>query len=232
MRARAAVRINWAYLGTAGQNSLEAIQANANPQLQLNLFSDLTLTAVLTRVDPTPSGGGYLWTGTVADVSNSLVQLVVKETLVAGDVRLPDLARADGPIGGEVYQIRPLADGNHIVRQLRMVAPDSAEQDYLRPPWDAMDSTATQASVGPQEDDGSIIDLLVAYSPLVRESVGGAAAIAAEIDLAVSLTNQAYANSGINQRLRLVYSVEVNYTETSLGADFKPLDQQERWTLG
>ena len=63
-------------------------------------------------------------------------------------------------------------------------------------------------------DDGSTIDVMVVYSATTRAAAGGTAAILAQIDLAVLETNQSYQNSGIAQRLRLVHSEEVAYTET------------------
>ena len=58
------------------------------------------------------------------------------------------------------------------------------------------------------------VDVAVFYTPAAREAAGGAAAIAAGIDLKVAETNQTYAASGVHHRLRLVERSEVQYTET------------------
>ena len=58
------------------------------------------------------------------------------------------------------------------------------------------------------------IDVAVFHTPAAREAAGGAAAIAAVIDLMVAETNQAYAASGVHHRLRLVQRSEVQYAET------------------
>jgi hypothetical protein len=63
-------------------------------------------------------------------------------------------------------------------------------------------------------DDGSIIDIMIAYTADARVSEGGTAAINKTIQAAVDEVNQGYANSGIVQRLRLVHTVEVNYAES------------------
>ena len=68
-------------------------------------------------------------------------------------------------------------------------------------------------------DDGATIDVMVVYTPAARISQGGTAAMKALIDSAVSDTNQAYANSQVIQRVRLVYAGEVNYTEVDLITD-------------
>ena len=58
------------------------------------------------------------------------------------------------------------------------------------------------------------VDVAVVYTPAARSASGGAAAVAAEIDLMVAETNQAYAESGVDHRLVLVERSEVSYTET------------------
>ena len=64
------------------------------------------------------------------------------------------------------------------------------------------------------------IDVAVFHTRAAREAAGGAAAIAAVVDLMVAETNQAYAASGVDYRLRLVERSEVAYDETgSSGVD-------------
>ena len=58
------------------------------------------------------------------------------------------------------------------------------------------------------------IDVAVVYTPAARAAAGGAAAIEAEIDLLIAETNEAYAASGVRQRLALVGRSEVPYAET------------------
>ena len=76
---------------------------------------------------------------------------------------------------------------------------------------------ATIEFYGPLCEAGTdvTIDVAVIYTPAAREAAGGAAAITAEIDLMIAETNQAYATSGVHQRLALVGRSEVPYTETS-----------------
>ena len=56
-----------------------------------------------------------------------------------------------------------------------------------------------------------LVDVLVVYTPAVREAAGGAAEIAAEIDLLIAETNRAYETSGMRLRLALVGRSEVQY---------------------
>ena len=64
---------------------------------------------------------------------------------------------------------------------------------------------------------GVTIDVAVFYTPAARVAAGGAAAIAAVIDLMVAETNQIHAASGVHHRVRLVERSEVAYNETGGG---------------
>ena len=67
------------------------------------------------------------------------------------------------------------------------------------------------------------IDVAVVYTPAAREVAGGAAAMAAVVDLMIAETNQAYEASGVHQRLALVERAEVQYTETTGDLDLARL---------
>jgi len=221
-RART-VQIDFPQIGVASSAD-GALQATGNQPLQLNLFADLTLIAQMDRVEPNPSGGGYLWIGNVVDQPDSIVQLIVKDGLMAADIHLSGLPGASGEQIGVVYQVRPLADALHLIRQVRIVESDHSTPDYLPPaPIEPLPAAI------PQADDGSVVDVMVAYTPRARAAAGSEATMVLDIDAAVSLTNQAYANSGINQRIRLVRTVELNYVETSMSTD---LDRITRKTDG
>ena len=58
------------------------------------------------------------------------------------------------------------------------------------------------------------IAIAVVYTPAAREAAGGAAAIEAAIDLMAAETNQAYAASGVHQRVAVASRSELPYTET------------------
>ena len=75
---------------------------------------------------------------------------------------------------------------------------------------------ATIEFLGPLcgSDRDVTIDVAVAYTPAAREAAGGTAAIEAEIDLMIAETNEAYAASGVHQRVVLTGRSEVPYAET------------------
>ena len=74
----------------------------------------------------------------------------------------------------------------------------------------------------------STIDVAVFYTPAAREAAGGTAAIEAGIDLMVAETNQAYRDSGVQQRVALAAREEVQYTEADwAGVDLDRLTDPE-----
>ncbi len=66
-------------------------------------------------------------------------------------------------------------------------------------------------------DDETAIDLMIIYTPNTRQYEGGTSGINELINLAVTQANQAFSHSGVNTKLRLVHSQEINYNETGNG---------------
>ena len=71
------------------------------------------------------------------------------------------------------------------------------------------------ASCGGPDAAISVIDVAVFYTPAARRIAGGTAGIETLIDLRVAETNQAYVDSGVNQRLFPVAREEVQYVDAS-----------------
>jgi hypothetical protein len=74
-------------------------------------------------------------------------------------------------------------------------------------------------AAGGGSDDGSVIDLLVVYTPNARSAIGGTTAIQSEITVAVFNANNAYNNSGIGTQLNVVHMAETNYNESGSYSD-------------
>jgi len=62
---------------------------------------------------------------------------------------------------------------------------------------------------------GPTIDVMVAYTSGVVSAYGSASAALTRINNLVDITNQAYADSGVSQRIRLVHTMQVSYTDTN-----------------
>ena len=166
--------------------------------LVLNLFDNVVFTGIVEHVERTSSGHA-LW-GRLEGVELGTMTLVVNGSVVVGTVRTL----------GAVYSIRTVGDGKYVIRQI--------DESSLPPPGEPLEPTLTPRDNGDDADnflpdDGSEIDVMVVYTSLARRQQGGRAAIETLIDLLVAEANQAYANSGVIHRIRLVLREEVDYVE-------------------
>ena len=167
----------------------------------LNLFEDASFTARIEYVEPTASG--YVLWGGLDGVELGTMTMVVNGDIVVGTVRTP-LA---------VYTITTTDTNSHVIRQI-----DESTLPPLASPLEAP-SGSDEGNRQPLDDsippdDGSLIDVMVFYTPAAKILMGGRAGIEALIDLYVAQTNQAYANSGAFHRLRLVLREEADYIES------------------
>ena len=82
---------------------------------------------------------------------------------------------------------------------------------------------------GTAHAQSSVIDVAVFYTPAAKTAQGGTAQIKAKIEELVAATNLAYADSGVNQTIRLVALEEVaGYTDAgSTSTDLVRL--QQKW---
>ena len=65
-----------------------------------------------------------------------------------------------------------------------------------------------------EAEPDTVIDVAVVYTSAAAEAAGGTAAVEAAIDLMIAETNEAYAASGVRQRLALVGRSEAPYRES------------------
>ena len=176
-------------------------------QLLLNPFEDTRFTAVLDKVQANPSGS-YIWEGHLADVSHDQTQvtLVVKDGIMVGKIAMPTA----------IYEIQYVGGDLHKIVQINQAAFPHDENDAIPVGEEELATVERRqpSSLSSTSDDGSVIDVLVLYTPDSKIGAGGTtAAIESTIELAVAETNQAYQNSEVNQRLFLTHMAEVDYIE-------------------
>jgi hypothetical protein len=170
--------------------------------LFLNLFDDAPYTAEFERIESV-SVGSQSWIGRIAGEEASEVILVHRDGMLTGNINHP----------GGTYQVRYAGEGVHAIYEIDQTAfPPEAEPIPFELPEDGEPQVESEGMV---YDDGSVIDVMVAYTPLARSDVGGTAAMQGMIDLAITESNAGYRNSDVNQQLNLVHTVEVNYSETA-----------------
>ena len=184
---------------------------------------------------PTPSGGRiyakyqrhilhdngtWTWVGTVSTVHGD--QSVV--LTFGADAVFGLIPQASGyPLrivtkGGETRVVETSSAMARSTEQLRLhsrpdyfVAPEPAHAAHGTSKLSAAASAPVQAAAsGPVT-----IDVMVAYTPGFVSELGSPRAALARIQNLVDLTNQAYVASGVNQQIRLVNTVEVNYPDNN-----------------
>jgi peptidyl-Asp metalloendopeptidase len=166
-------------------------------RLVLNLFPDMVVRARMTRSER--AGNALVWAGKIEGQPLGDVVLAIVDGVLSGSAVWP----------GGAYRIR--FDGStHVVEQLDH---DLFPEDgcFEEVPGGAADVAAAPVA---NADDGSVIDVLVVYTPAARAAAGGTPAMLSKISLAIAETNTGYANSGVIQRLRLAAAQEIGYVES------------------
>lgn len=171
--------------------------------LTLNFFEDAVFTAVKDRIERNQSGS-YTWIGffeTAAGPGQAI--LVVRDDIVVGHINAPD---------GE-YVVRPALGKTHLVLEVGETAVLGTNHYDILPGLSLPKPTTGIPTMAPTTaDDGSVIDVLVLYTD-DAVAAQGVPTLESLIDLYMAYTNQAYINSNITQRVDLVYTGEISYTE-------------------
>jgi len=195
VRART-VRGDLPQLGTREQ------RRTPGQSLLLNLFDDASYSATVDRIDQTR--GGFVWVGHIPDVAMSTVTLAIEDGAVYGSVLTP----------AATYVIRSAGNGLHLVAQIDQSAfrPEADPREVDAPPGGRAELADASPPAG--DDSAAFIDVMVLYTPAAAIAAGGSSAINALISNAISVTNTAYGNSNVTQRVRLAFSGPVAYTES------------------
>ncbi len=144
------------------------------------------------------------WFGSSADAGQVNAHFAVVGKAVSGRIELDS----------DVYEITPLDENRIRIAAVRM--PDIAdcivsEVEPLTSTDNAPPSLRVSAS---RNDDGSIIDVLVVYTPQAEAGAGGTNQIAAVAQSAVDAMNASLINSGVPTMINLAHTVLVNYNDS------------------
>jgi peptidyl-Asp metalloendopeptidase len=183
--------------------NLDVLNNGRTPTIKINLFDDLVITAVRSRRDPSTAEVGYIWVGRIQDEPYSSVTLSVVDEVLVGSIQRQN---------GDHYEVK-YKNGTQILRQIDPSAQIEVEgPDTIDAPLPNLPPAARHSNS--LCEDGSQIDLLVAYTAGARNWEGGQAAIEALINQRISEMNSANSNSGLPSRYRLVRVMQTNYAET------------------
>jgi hypothetical protein len=185
---------------------------SGTPQVELNLFDDVVLTADVEHYE-TRGPGSFTWKGRLRGMPAGHATFVATDGVVAGTVFAE----------GAVFEVTAAGNGLYDVRELDPAAFPSDDPPSALDLVPATGEPATGESRQAVGDSAAQIDVMVVWTPAAESASGGAAAMRSLVDLAVSNANTAYAHSGISTRLRLVYKGQVAYAESSIGTDLSRL---------
>src|SRR5688500_9193248 len=107
---------------------------------------------------------------------------------------------------------------------LANAAPRSREPDFRLPPRAAgsapmKGATAASAPAQAAATATTTVDLLLGYTTGYASGLGGSSHAVTRLTNLVEITNQAYVNSQVDARLRLVGTLQVGYTDASANDD-------------
>ena len=165
--------------------------------------------------------GNWSWVGRNPDAPGQDAVITFGPEAVFGSVPqgndLPPLrlTMADGAGWVVSADPRQLAD-------IRNSATHPDGPDYLVPPklTSASGASSGMAMAGAQPQAvtasaATTVDVLVGYTNGFASARGGTSAAATRVHNLVDITNQAYANSQVDARLRLVHSMQVTYADAT-----------------
>ena len=199
----------------------DAVQAPgaAEVYVRTSLFEDAIWILELRAVERTQSGG-YALVGRVAGIPHSTVVIVNNGDAVSMQIQAlsQKYVVEGGKAGG--YTVSQMGDSG---RRDHPREPDAVNAPPLVVPGTRLVGADTIEQIQIARDSGAEIDVMIVYTPAARVQNGGTPQIGANIDAQIALTNLIYSNSGVVQRLRLVYKGEVTYTEVNMDTDLPRL---------
>lgn len=188
--------------------------------MDLALFDDVTVRVRFDRVTHV-NRSMTSWVGRLGDGSDPDAWYTLVRN---GDAVVAHFWLADG----RVFKLRPVSEdaARHVAVELDSMGFESCatcEEEHGSRTHVLPDQNAAAVARG-CEDDGTVIDVLVVYTPAARNAAGGTASIQALAVSAIEATNQAYLNSGVQTSVRLAHLAEVDYSESgSFGTDLSNL---------
>ncbi len=153
----------------------------------------------------------YIWHGTIPALRFGEITVVVRGDQITADIRTSEGQFEILPASGSIHQLREI-DGD---------AFNEDEVDVDEAPISEADGNDVAAADSAQADDGSVIDIMVVYTPQAKAAVGSATAVQNMIDLGFTQANASLSAGKANFRFRKVHVYEAaGYTETGDYDDF------------
>jgi hypothetical protein len=192
--------------------------AMAGDRILLNVTPDTTFTMFVTKVEVHGEESKSVF-GRMVGFPGSSVILVVLDDALASEITAPP--------AGIHYKTKYAAEGIHFVCEMNddWYAPcgggrDSNQAVGLDEDWvpeadEGLDipPTGGDPNLGTCANVEDVFDNMIVYTNVARAAAGGTSAIQAECQLAIDRANEAYDNSPISARIRLIRRYEITYDE-------------------
>jgi hypothetical protein len=184
--------------------------------LNLNLFEDEMYLGQVERINRRAEDCATI-AGRLDGLAHSSFIFVREKEAVVGIIRTGLL--------GELHQLRYIGESQHLISQINPSLYPPEEDPISADTWDV---NAVELQPEPVDSEMSskvkaqsngcslpqpVFDVLIPYTHLARQAMGGTNAAIAQCQLAIEVSNEAYDNSQIYARMRLVHCMEVYYNE-------------------
>jgi len=146
----------------------------------------------------------FTWSGEISGTFSTST-FVIRNGNATGSIQNED---------NQLYSVEPIGDGIHALVHIDESALLPCAPPLLANSKDIQNNALSQLpemSADPTIENPAQIDVLVAYTPLARDTLSN---VETSIELAVAETNQTYRNSGIYIQMNLVGTMVVNYSES------------------
>ncbi|MHC4109996.1 MAG: M12 family metallo-peptidase [Planctomycetota bacterium] len=199
------------------------VTSHAGDWLNLNLMPDASFLGVVERIKRRAQRRLTI-SGHLYETPDSSFIIVVNEDVAVGVIRtnLPNELYQIHYLGGGAHMVSridpkfypPEEDASLLTNELKTPGEDESENDPGRyaEKSEAFSESCTQSE--------AVFDVLIAYTDLARQAMGGTNAAIAQCQLAIDVSNDAYDNSQIHARMRLVHTMEVSYNEPGVMQDW------------
>jgi len=186
------------------RHALALLASGGATRARLPLFEDAEFDL---EIDTADVASGTL-VGRLVGVAQSRVHAIVRAEVVMIAIHAPAIG---------TFELVAGAAGQGMARQLdRSGTRSNCAKQLARPP-ETRGATCPESLTllrGYAADDGSTVDVMVYYTSAARDAAGGVPQIEARIDLATAIANQAYTDSLVIPRVRIVRKALIPYVES------------------
>jgi hypothetical protein len=180
--------------------SLQMDLLKSADKVNINLLPDLNFPVDSVRLDER-SPQDYTWFGSSSETEGDAI-LVVQDNSVVGTIRS----------GNKMFRVRPLDEGLHA---LILVDESKFPPDH-HPEFEKIEQDP-QSMFDPEAEDTGTEDVCTEYTAIIAYTAAAksqAGNIDGLIQLAIDETNQSYANSKINTKIKLAHKYQTSYNES------------------